>query len=318
MTKRYTITAHRLYVDGVAVPFKPTPNISGKMNPDTIVLHDTASGLTSSGPIGWLCNPVAKASAHFVVGRDGDITQLAYTNVKTWHAGKSSLNGRRNVNDFSIGIEMVNPGWLTSKDGGITGTFSRGSPTWNAKEYGIHQITDNNHPGRYYWMSYTQEQIDATLGLCAALKDYYAAINNVVGHYDISPGRKVDPNPLFPMERARSYTLRNRGPVTPVPANPAVAVPSSPVQKDEVHDFDAIPITNINIRPWPDSPNRFGTINIGAPLTIIRQSVSQKDGVVWYFVSVAKHNVVSKEGGKPDADGMYRGFVHSGFVRLVD
>ena len=324
MTKRYTIINHRLHIDGVAVEFKPTPNVSGSMTPDTIVMHDTASGLTMGGPVSWLCNPAAKASAHFVLGRDASVVQLAYTNRKTWHAGKSSLYGRRNVNNFSVGIEMVNPGWLTSKDNGKTGTFSRGAPTWDAKEYGIRQVTDDAHPGRYYWMAYTDEQIAAAFEICAALKAYYTGIKYVVGHYDISPGRKVDPNPLFPMPRLRDYVLRNRGPVVaeekqskPIDI-PSPTTPPAVAEVDEHNTFDAVTITNLNMRPWPDSPNRFGVIKVNAPVDIIRQSVSQKDGLVWYVVAVDKAYVTSKDGGRADADGKFRGFVHGNFIRLVD
>lgn len=324
MADKYEIVAHRLHVNGSPVPFKQTPNQSGKITPEAIVMHDTASGLSADGPISWLCDTRAKASAHFVLGRDGKITQLAYTNRKTWHAGKSSLHGRRNVNNFAIGIEMVSPGWLTSKDGGKTATFSRGSPTWDAKQYGIHQITDDGHPGHYYWMSYTDEQIEAAFGMCAALKDYYSTIKEVTGHFIISPGRKVDPNPLFPLQRLNDYTIRNRGPVNlDKPAMPKApdydnTPPAEGKEVDENNDFDAVTTTNLNIRPWPDSPNRFGTIKVGSPVDIVRQSVSQKDGATWYFVEVAKGHVMSRDGGKPDSDDKYRGFVHGSFLRMVD
>lgn len=322
------VIGHYAHANDVRVPYKGTPNHSGRFNPEVIVLHDTASGLDMNGPVSWLCNPRAKASAHFVIGRGGEIVQLAPCNVKTWHAGKSSYYGRRNVNNFAVGIEMVNPGWLTSKDGGKTGTFSRGAPTWDATKYGIRQVTDDAHPGHYYWMAYTNEQLEAVIELGRALKEAYPGIKDVVGHWFISPGRKVDPNPLFPMDRVKSLILSGRGPVH-IPNAMPNANPSKPdpiqeevnktnAEVDEYNDYDATTVADLNLRPWPDSPNRVGVIRQGGRVNIERQSTSQKDGAVWYRVAVAKDEVSRNDKNRPDADGKFRGFVHSGYVRLVD
>ena len=45
-------------------------------------------------------------SAHFFIDRHGQLTQLVDTDKRAWHAGQSTLNGRDNVNVFSIGIEL--------------------------------------------------------------------------------------------------------------------------------------------------------------------------------------------------------------------
>jgi AmpD protein len=47
-----------------------------------------------------------RVSAHFLIGRDGDVTQFVSTDARAWHAGVSTLAGRERCNDFSIGIEM--------------------------------------------------------------------------------------------------------------------------------------------------------------------------------------------------------------------
>jgi len=308
---------------------KPTPNRSGALiSPTLIVLHDTASGLDSSGPVSWLCNPAAKASAHFVVGRigfkgKGDVWQLAPTNVKTWHAGKSAYRGKRNCNNFSLGIEIVNPGWLSSRDGGKTGTFSRGNPSWEASKYGIYQVTDDGHPGRNYWMSYTNEQIDAVIEMCRAMVAAYPTIRDIEGHFTIAPGRKVDVNPLFPMARVRAAVFNNRGPVAtlPVVTDEMRNVPDLPpatAEKDEAFDFDAVNTSDLNLRPWPDSPNRLGVVAINSQIDILRQTVSQKDGAVWFAVQVQKAALRAEKDFKTDADGLYRGFVHGNYLRLVD
>ncbi len=48
----------------------------------------------------------AEVSAHFVIRRDGQITQFVSADERAWHAGRSSWRGRDNCNDFSIGIEL--------------------------------------------------------------------------------------------------------------------------------------------------------------------------------------------------------------------
>jgi N-acetylmuramoyl-L-alanine amidase/Bacterial Ig domain len=62
-----------------------------------VVVHTTES--TYAGAISWFRNPHAHASAHYVVGRDGAITQMVPTWDIAWHAG----NGW--VNRHSIGVE---------------------------------------------------------------------------------------------------------------------------------------------------------------------------------------------------------------------
>lgn len=70
-----------------------TPNreIGQLYNPLGWVLHGTLGKY--QGAIDWLCtppekrNPVSYSSAHFVISKLGEITQLAEINDKTWHAG---------------------------------------------------------------------------------------------------------------------------------------------------------------------------------------------------------------------------------------
>lgn len=47
-----------------------------------------------------------KASAHFLIRRDGKIIQFVPCAKRAWHAGESSWKGRSRCNDFSIGIEV--------------------------------------------------------------------------------------------------------------------------------------------------------------------------------------------------------------------
>ena len=47
-----------------------------------------------------------EVSAHFLVARDGRITQFVSVLDRAWHAGRSSWNGQDNCNDYSVGIEL--------------------------------------------------------------------------------------------------------------------------------------------------------------------------------------------------------------------
>ncbi|QYK53816.1 MAG: N-acetylmuramoyl-L-alanine amidase [Fimbriimonadaceae bacterium] len=77
---------------------------------DTIVLHHTA-GSTLAGTVKWFTMPEAQVSAHFTIGKDGSIVQMVSNYNRAWHAGASKdSKDRDNVNNFSIGIEIVNKG----------------------------------------------------------------------------------------------------------------------------------------------------------------------------------------------------------------
>lgn len=77
---------------------------------DTIVLHHTA-GSTLAGTVKWFTMPESQVSAHFTIGKDGSIVQMVSNYSRAWHAGVSKDSKERdNVNNFSIGIEIVNKG----------------------------------------------------------------------------------------------------------------------------------------------------------------------------------------------------------------
>lgn len=77
---------------------------------DTIVLHHTA-GDNLRGTVRWFQMAESQVSSHYVIDRDGFVVQQVSTADRAWHAGRSidSL-GRENVNNFSVGIEIVNRG----------------------------------------------------------------------------------------------------------------------------------------------------------------------------------------------------------------
>jgi N-acetyl-anhydromuramoyl-L-alanine amidase len=47
-----------------------------------------------------------RVSAHFLIRRDGALRQFVSCDERAWHAGPSQWRGRRDCNDYSIGIEL--------------------------------------------------------------------------------------------------------------------------------------------------------------------------------------------------------------------
>jgi N-acetylmuramoyl-L-alanine amidase len=119
-----------------------------------IVLHYTAS-MSLAGTVSWFKNPGSKVSAHYVIDRDGSIVQMVADSQIAYHAGESSLQGRSNVNEFSLGIELV-------------GTADSG---------------------------FTVQQIKALYDLLAYLcVKYLVPVDRIVGHKHVAPKRKIDPD----------------------------------------------------------------------------------------------------------------------------
>jgi len=81
----------------------------GKGQITTLVIH-TVQG-SYKGCISWFQNPKAKVSAHYVIGKNGEITQMVKEKDIAWHVG--SANG------YTIGFEhegyVSDPNWATPK-----------------------------------------------------------------------------------------------------------------------------------------------------------------------------------------------------------
>lgn len=96
-----------------AAVFLASPNQDERpegMAIDCIVIHDTESpGVRSARIIAnHFLNPRSQVSAHYIIGKDGELVQCVEDERRAWHAGPSQLGDRVKVNDFSIGIELVN------------------------------------------------------------------------------------------------------------------------------------------------------------------------------------------------------------------
>lgn len=289
------IRNHLLFVDGKQAPYRATPNRSGRMNPDTIIVHDTASNpLDPSGDIGWLTMPAAKASAHVVIDWKGGITQLAPFNVQCWHAGASKYGGRQNFNAFSIGIEHDNPGYLRRIGEGVYSGVCVIDTNRNP-EFRVARVRTPEH-GDHYWLAYSEQQIAASAALHAALKRAYPAIATVLGHYHICPGRKTDTNPLFPLAHMQAIVRGEAGELpAPVEAKPEPVVASA--RPSFVPDATVIADV-LNLRGGPGIHFAVrGSIPYGT-----RIDVQEKNQLTNWLRVVTPYGAT--------------GYVHGGFVRL--
>ncbi len=194
------IQNHRLVGDGVS--FRATPNVGAVMKPRYLIMHYTA-GWSAESAVQSLCTRKAQGntSAHIVLGRDGRIVQLASLNVVTWHAGVSQWNGLVGLNNWSIGIEMDNAGALHR----VGSTFA----AWFGGEYPESEVVLAAHKhggGVQPWHAYTKMQIGRALELAELIVTHYG-LEDVLGHEDISPGRKIDPGPAFPLASIASRVM---------------------------------------------------------------------------------------------------------------
>lgn len=189
-----------------------SPNFDAGQNPrEIIVMHYTA-GYTAGSAINTFKVRAAKpASAHFVVETDGTITQMVSTNHQAWHAGYGVYEGRGKVNSFSIGIEIVNPGYHYSDGAGGYLNWER-KPVKPAQLKPFPGMTEAKEPwagsAKLFWPNYPSAQLDAIEALTKALIKAYPSIRDVVGHRDVDGVRKlkVDPGPAFPLRRYRLLT----------------------------------------------------------------------------------------------------------------
>jgi N-acetylmuramoyl-L-alanine amidase len=187
MTQRFEIAAHRLV--GARYRQARSYGRNSRITPTLIVMHETAGRLTKYSSVNWFTNARARTSAHIVIERDGTVTQMVPFNRKAYHAGVSVWKGRQFANSFSIGVELVGPGKLDDTGQAWFGQTFEGAVARSTPEHG------NGH-----WLEFTHEQIEAAKHVCQAIMAEYPDCNEIAGHYQVSPGRKVDPAPTLDLQ----------------------------------------------------------------------------------------------------------------------
>ena len=146
------------------------PAVAQNFRQKYIILHYTA--LDDDKSVTVLTQQ--SVSAHYLVNNlgDRDIYQLVDENKRSYHAGISAWRNDKMLNDTSIGIEIVNPGYVADAS------------------------------GQRVFPDFDQHQMKKVAALVKDIADrYMIPATNILAHSDIAPTRKSDPGPKFPWKK---------------------------------------------------------------------------------------------------------------------
>ena len=130
----------------------------GMRKPNFVIIHHTAQN-SCDQTLQTFTLKRTEVSAHYVICRDGTIHHMLNDYLRAWHAGNSRWGNVTDVNSSSIGIELDNNGFEP----------------------------------------FPQAQVNSLLTLLGYLKKAHGIPTaNFIGHADIAPTRKNDPNVRFP------------------------------------------------------------------------------------------------------------------------
>ena len=142
-----------------------------KKNIKFLVFHYTGMK-TEKSAIERLSDNNSKVSCHYFIKKNGSIINMVPDLYISWHAGISHWKKLKELNKFSIGIEIQNPG---------------------------HQ---------FGYKSFNKKQINSIKYLSLRLaKKYNLKKEHYLGHSDIAPNRKKDPGEKFPWEFLSKYQI---------------------------------------------------------------------------------------------------------------
>ncbi len=140
-----------------------SPNYDKRKNDKIkfIIIHYTALKDYKKA-ISHLCDKKNKVSSHFLISQEGKIYALVDEKYRAWHAGVSFWNNLRDINSYSIGIEL---------------------------DFSSHKSNNN----------FTNKMMQSLKNLLAYLiKKYSIKKYDILAHSDVAPLRKYDPGPNFP------------------------------------------------------------------------------------------------------------------------
>ena len=130
----------------------------GLRKPNYVIIHHTAQN-SAAQTLKTFTVPKTQVSSHYVIGKDGKVYHMLNDYLRAWHAGASKWGNSTDINSSSIGFELDNNGYEP----------------------------------------FSELQIGSLVKVLAELKKNYGIPTaNFIGHSDIAPGRKTDPNPNFP------------------------------------------------------------------------------------------------------------------------
>jgi N-acetylmuramoyl-L-alanine amidase len=149
-------------IDSAGLPYSSewvgTPNM-GLRRPNYVIIHHTSDYDCSATLKEFTTHGRRQASAHYVICKDGTVYHMLNDLLRAHHAGDSKWGNTTDLNSSSIGIELDN---------------------------------DGDQP-------FTGPQLNSLITLLSRLKSAYKVpVSNFIGHGDVAPKRKNDPNWRFP------------------------------------------------------------------------------------------------------------------------
>ncbi len=169
--------------------FVLSPNVEprrGHVRPDMIVLHYTGMD-SAAAACAWLCDAGSKVSCHYLVGEDGEITQMVGEEMRAWHAGVSVWEGDADINSRSIGIELHNSGHVLG------------------------------------YRDFSGAQMRAAIALCRDIVSRHdVEPRHVLAHSDVAPLRKIDPGEKFDWRRLHAAGIGHWVAPSPLQEGPAL------------------------------------------------------------------------------------------------
>lgn len=137
--------------------------------PNFVIIHHTAQN-SCDQTLTTFTLPRTQVSSHYVICRDGKVYHMLNDMLRSHHAGVSKWGNSTDLNSSSIGIELDNNGF----------------------EY------------------FSEAQIKSLTDLLGRLKRAYnIPAANFIGHGDIAPTRKNDPNWRFPWKQLSDQGFGN-------------------------------------------------------------------------------------------------------------
>ncbi|MFZ9387135.1 MAG: N-acetylmuramoyl-L-alanine amidase [Chitinophagaceae bacterium] len=137
--------------------------------PNFVIIHHTAQN-SCDQTLKTFTLPRTQVSSHYVICRDGTVYHMLNDLLRGHHAGVSKWGNTTDLNSCSVGIELDNNGF----------------------EY------------------FSDAQINSLLALLGRLKKAYNIPSaNFIGHGDIAPTRKNDPNWRFPWKQLAEQGFGN-------------------------------------------------------------------------------------------------------------
>lgn len=128
--------------------------------PSMVIIHHTAQD-SCHKTLRVFTDTLRGVSAHYVICKDGTVYQMLHDYLRAAHAGISKWGNMTNLNEISLGIELDNNGFE----------------------------------------AFTEAQMQNLILLLKHLKlKYNIPAANFIGHADVAPTRKQDPNIYFDWE----------------------------------------------------------------------------------------------------------------------